>query len=178
VGNLRPHKNVAGLLRAFALAKRRAARDCQLLIIGDDRNVGAELLQRARKFGLNNAIKIVPRVSDDTLRAAYRAAEMTVLPSFEEGFGLPVLESMASGTPVACSFTASMPEVGGTAAQYFDPASDESIAATIERVLTDSELRSLMRRRGLEQAKRFTWESCAEKVFSVYQHVAGASAVN
>ena len=103
------------------------------------------------------------------LRSAYSAAELTVLPSFEEGFGLPVLESMACGTPVACSREASLPEVGGTAAEYFDPHDVESIAGTMERVLQSEGDRERLRQSGFSNAKRFTWPACAERHLQVYR---------
>jgi glycosyltransferase involved in cell wall biosynthesis len=92
-----------------------------------------------------------------------------VLPSFEEGFGLPVVESMACGTPVACSSVASLPEVGGIAAEYFDPSSTDWLVAAMERVLLDSERWSEMQRLGFEQSARFTWSGCAMRHFPVYQ---------
>ena len=94
---------------------------------------------------------------------------MTVLPSFEEGFGLPVLESMACGTPVACSNGASLPEVGGHAAEYFDPKDQDSICDALEKVLLSNDLRTEMRRRGLQQAQRFTWQACSELHCEVYK---------
>ena len=155
VGNLKPHKNVDGLLRAFALAWRRTAGAFELLIIGDDASGGPALKDLAANLGIAAATKFAGRVSDEVLRCAYSAAELTVLPSFEEGFGLPVLESMACGTPVACSRVASLPEVAGNAAEYFDPHDIESIAATIERLLHSDGDRARLRELGISNAQAF-----------------------
>lgn len=169
VGNLKPHKNVDGLLRAFALVCARTASNCELLIIGDDTTDGPALKKLATDLEVRDAVRFAGKVSDDVLRSAYSAAEVTVLPSFEEGFGLPVLESMACGTPVACSCAASLPEVGGVAAEYFDPHDIDSIAAVMERLLQSQEERERLRKLGFSNARRFTWAACAEHHLSVYR---------
>jgi glycosyltransferase involved in cell wall biosynthesis len=169
VGNLKSHKNVDGLLRAFALARSRTARDFELLIIGDDAHGVSALKDLATKLGLGTAAKFAGRVSDDVLRCAYSAAELTVLPSFEEGFGLPVLESMACGTPVACSRAASLPEVAGCAAEYFDPHDIEAIAGTIEQLLASEVHRERLRQSGFSNVRRFTWAACADRHLQIYR---------
>ena len=169
VGNLKPHKNVDGLLQAFALAWHRTAGSFELLIIGDDAISGPALKGLAAKLGIAAATKFAGRVSDEVLRCAYSAAELTVLPSFEEGFGLPILESMACGTPVACSRVASLPEVAGDAAEYFDPHDIESMATTIERLLQSDTDRSRLRELGFANAQRFTWSSCADRHLEIYR---------
>ncbi len=169
VGNLKPHKNVDGLLQAFALASHRTASGFELLIIGDDVICGPALKGLAARLGIAATTKFAGQVSDEVLRCAYSAAELTVLPSFEEGFGLPILESMACGTPVACSRAASLPEVAGNAAEYFDPLDIESMAATIERMLQSENDRSRLRELGFANAERFTWPSCADRHLGVYR---------
>jgi glycosyltransferase involved in cell wall biosynthesis len=169
VGNLKPHKNVDGLLRAFALVWNRTSGDCELLIIGDDTTDGPPLKRLATELGIAGASKFAGKVSDDLLRSAYSAAELTVLPSFEEGFGLSVLESMACGTPVACSRVASLPEVGGDAAEYFDPHDIESMAAAMEHLLRSANDRERLRERGFLNAKRFTWSACAVRHLDIYR---------
>jgi glycosyltransferase involved in cell wall biosynthesis len=169
VGNLKPHKNVNGLVRAFASLLNKTPNNCELLIIGDDTSDGPVSKKLATDLGIRHAVRFAGKVSDDVLRSAYSAAELTVLPSFEEGFGLPVLESMACGTPVACSRAASLPEVAGDAAEYFDPHDTESITAVMERLLQSQEERERHRKLGFSNARRFTWAACAERHLSVYR---------
>jgi glycosyltransferase involved in cell wall biosynthesis len=169
VGNLKPHKNVPGLIRAFAAVRSRQKLDHKLLIIGGETAGRSEMRALAAECGLNGLVVFMSAISSDTLRTAYSGAALTVLPSFEEGFGLPIVESMACGTPVACSSTASMPEVGGAAAEYFDPRDVESMANALEKVLFSQDLWQTMRGLGIEQASRFTWESCARKHYDVYR---------
>ena len=160
VGNLKPHKNVSGLIRAFAVLRSRRKFDHKLLIIGNDAIGRPQMTALAAECGLNGAAVFLPAVSNEFLRTAYSGAQLTVLPSFEEGFGLPIIESMACGTPVACSSAASMPEVGGDAAEYFDPRDVESITNAIEKVLSSQERWEKMRKLGIERAARFSRESC------------------
>ena len=169
VGNLKPHKNVDGLLRAFASVWSRTAGDCELLIIGDESSDGPALREQSKNLGIGAATKFAGKVSDEVLRSAYSAAELTVLPSFEEGFGLPILESMACGTPVACSRAASLPEVGGSAAEYFDPHDIASIATAIERLLHSDGDRERLRQSGFLNVRRFTWSASADRHLEIYR---------
>src|ERR1039457_1515638 len=169
VGNLKPNKNVAGLLNAFAKARARHALPHKLLIIGDDAVGRPAMLKLSLELGLEGTTVFVSRVTDVKLRSAYSGADVTVLPSFEEGFGLPVLESMACGTPVACSRAASLPEVGGSAAAYFDPHDIESMAESIERLLHLDDMRERLRQSGFANAKSFTWSACADRHMKIYR---------
>jgi glycosyltransferase involved in cell wall biosynthesis len=167
LGNLKPHKNVAGLLRAFA-SSRELQRDVELLIVGDDA-VGRDVHERqANEAGLAACVRFIPRVPAGHLTALYNAAEAVVLPSFEEGFGLPVVEAMACGTPVACSTAASLPEVAGDAAALFDPNDPEQIRDSILNVLRDGSMRERLRARGFEQARKFSWRKCAQLHYDMY----------
>ena len=105
---------------------------------------------------------------DADLPALYAAADLFVMPSLYEGFGLPVLEAMACGTPVACSNTSSLPEVVGDAALEFDPYDVDAMAAAIQQAMSDPGLRASLRARGLIRAKQFTWENTAAKTIEVY----------
>jgi glycosyltransferase involved in cell wall biosynthesis len=107
-------------------------------------------------------------VPDADLPAVYTGATITVLASLYEGFGLPILESMACGTPVACSLAASLPEFGGGAARYFDPLDAEEMAGVIGAVWRDADLRGEMSRQGLAQAARFSWDRAAQETVRVY----------
>ena len=167
VGNLKPSKNVAGLLNAFAKSRSRLSH--RLLIVGDDAAGRPTLTALARKLRLEDSAVFAGQLSGSQLRNAYCGADLTVLPSFEEGFGLPVLESMACGTPVACSRAASLPEVAGEAAEYFDPHDVDSIASSMEKVLQSSDRWAELQRLGIERAGWFTPQRCAERHFPVYR---------
>jgi glycosyltransferase involved in cell wall biosynthesis len=169
VGNLKPSKNVAGLLKAFSVVKTSGRIPHRLLVLGDDTAGRSATMKLAQQLRLEGAVTFVPRVSDDQLRFAYSGADLTVMPSFEEGFGLPILESMACGTPVACSHSASLPEVGGAAAEYFDPHDVESIAAAIETVLLSSDRWRDLQQLGFLRADRFTCADFAQRHLAVYR---------
>ena len=171
VGNLKPHKNVASLLRAFALLRARKVLDKQLLIIGDDRRWKQGLQEECSRLGVQDRVSFIPHVSEKLLPQVYAGADLLVLPSFIEGFGLPVVEAMACGTPVVCSRAASLPEVAGEAAEFFEPSSVEDLASTIERVLQSTPLAAAMRRKGFERAAQFSWEECARRHCEVYREV-------
>ena len=111
-------------------------------------------------------------MQDDTLAALYRLATVFVFPSLYEGFGLPPLEAMASGTPVVTSNTSSLPEVVGDAAVLVDPYSAESIADGMQQVLSDEVLRQTMTARGLARAREFSWEASVRRIHEVYVEVA------
>ena len=107
-------------------------------------------------------------LSANDLEGLYHAATCFVFPSLQEGFGLPVLEAMRRGTPVACSDTSSMPEVGGEAVLYFDPLDTASIAAALTRLLSDPDLRKRLTEAGIERQRMFTWRATAEATFESY----------
>jgi len=169
IGNLKPHKNVSGLIRAFAALRARGKLDHKLLIVGDDASGRPAMMKLAREHQLNGATVFVRGITGDLLRTTYCGADITVLPSFEEGFGLPIVESMACGTPVACSSAASMPEVGGEAAEYFNPHDIESISNALDHVLMSADRSREMQMLGAKQAARFSWEVSARRHFEVYK---------
>jgi glycosyltransferase involved in cell wall biosynthesis len=173
VGSLKPHKNIFTLLQAFALLRRRYDIPQRLLIVGDDARWKSMLIEECARLGIRCATDFVPYVSQALLPKVYAAADLLVMPSTIEGFGLPVLEAMASGTPVVCSRAASLPEVAGDAALYFDPASAEELAAMIEKVLSSTELQESLRAMGLERAKQFTWEESTRKHVELYHRLLG-----
>jgi glycosyltransferase involved in cell wall biosynthesis len=171
VGNLKPHKNVSTLLRAYALLCERQEIRQRLLIIGDDARWKATLVEECAQLGIAGTTNFVSHVEQELLPKLYAGADLLVMPSRIEGFGLPVLEAMASGTPVVCSRAASLPEVAGDAALYFDPASAEELADTIEKVLRSTELQESLRAKGLERAKQFTWEESTRKHLELYRRL-------
>ncbi len=169
VGNLKAHKNISGLLKAFAILRQREEIGHKLLIVGDDRDGRSELGRRAAELGIFHDVVFAGTASNDDLRSAYSGADLTVLPSFQEGFGLPVIESMACGTPVACSKVASLPEIAGDAAEYFDPADTESMAAAIHNVLSSQDRWRELQRLGITQASKFDGRDFVQRHISVYR---------
>jgi alpha-1,3-rhamnosyl/mannosyltransferase len=164
-------KNVPNLVRGFARFKKGTGWDGSLLIVGKHPERGESIDAAARDEGVTDHV-LAPGFVDD-LPACMAAAELFVFPSWYEGFGLPILEAMASGTPVAGSNVSSIPEVGGDCAEYFDPRDPESIAAAIERVLTNPDRAATMVSAGLARSAQFTWRRCAEETLAIYREMVG-----
>ena len=173
VGNLKPHKNVTTLLRAFAQLRQSRKISHSLLIVGDDARWKESVVEECSCLGIRDCTVILPYVAQSLLPRVYAAADLLVMPSTVEGFGLPVLEAMACGTPVVASRAASLPEVAGEAAIYFDPSSSEELAAQIERLLQSNELRASLRAKGMERAKQFTWQQAARRHSELYSQLLG-----
>jgi glycosyltransferase involved in cell wall biosynthesis len=159
VGNHRPHKNLPRMLSAFAISDLSA--DFDLWITGD-RN--AELERQASVLKLDGSVKFLGQVSDKQLAVLYRGATTLLLVSLYEGFGLPIIEAMACGTPVLTSLVASMPEAAGGAALLVDPSNVEEIASKLRVLASDDALRSDLRHRGLRRVSAFTWDATAQRV--------------
>lgn len=165
-GTLEPRKNYVRLLEAFA--RLRAAGADHLLVVAGRRGWMYDPIEEAlRRLGLQGSVLFL-QPDDLLLTALYRAADVFVFPSLYEGFGLPPLEAMACGAPVACSNSSSMPEVVGDAALLFDPYQVEEIAGAMSRVLGDRELAERLRARGPRHAAEFTWERAAHRTHAVY----------
>lgn len=173
VGNLKPHKNLGRFLRAFAALRERNKFDPQVLIVTNDRQGRQAIEKLCSDLGIAEGVSFREDVTDELLPWVYAGAECLVMPSMIEGFGLPVLEAMACGTPVACSNAASLPEVGGDAVEYFDPNSVEDIGAAIGRVLHSGEPRAQWRSKALAQVARFSWDNSARRHCEVYRQVLG-----
>ena len=172
VGNIKPHKNLERLIDAFDLVRRGGFERLELLIIGDQISKYPRLRRAVDKHKLHKHVRFLGFVADDTLAALYRLATVFVFPSLYEGFGLPPLEAMASGTPVVTSNRSSLPEVVGDAAVLVDPYSAASIAEGIQRVLSDADLRRTLAARGLARAMEFSWEASVRRIHEVYMDVA------
>ena len=136
---------------------------------------GLTLLSRITGLGLQDWIFQTGFVADEDLPVLYSAAALHVMPSRYEGFGLSVLEAMACGTPVVCSNTSSLPEVAGQAALLVPPDDVRGWAEAISRLWNDDLLRAQLRKRGLAQAKTFTWENAARKTLEIYEMVVGST---
>lgn len=169
VGVWRNHKNLVGLVRAFDVLLRKYNLDYQLVIGGKEDPYYPEIRQTWESLGLDKDIIRPGFITEEELPLFYNAADLFVIPSFYEGFGLIGLEAMACGLPVAASRTTSLPEVLGEAARYFDPQNPEEMAGVIKEILTNQEEKIKMVQAGMEQIKKYSWEKCAEKTLEVYR---------
>jgi glycosyltransferase involved in cell wall biosynthesis len=163
----RPHKNLLRLLEALALipAERRPL----LILPGYPTSHEAELRARATSLGLDGDTRFLGWVADEDMEGLYALASCFVFPSLYEGFGLPVLEAMARGVPVATSARGSLAEVAGDAALLFEPEDPRAIASALERLLGDGTERTRLRQLGLAQAGRFTWQATAAATVATYR---------
>ncbi len=168
VGTIEPRKNLNRLLDALALL-RVQGEDVVLVIVGRMGWLYHDFVARLERFEHRQAVIQPGYVPDRDLAALYTGATLSVLASVYEGFGLPILESMACGAPVVSSRTSSLPELGADAACYFDPYNVDEIAAVIGQVWRDADLRQEMRERGLAQAARFSWARAARETIQVYE---------
>ena len=173
VGNLKPHKNVATLLRAFAYLRREKRLQHSLLLVGNDLRGKQSIRRECARLNITDAVTFAPHLPSASLPAIYAGADLLVLPSTVEGFGLPVVEAMACGTPVVCSDAASIPEVAGDAALYFDPKREDELISQIELVLRSESLRAALRQKGLARAKLFTGQEFARRHLEIYSNLLG-----
>jgi len=170
-GNVKPHKNLGRLIEAFDLVRRQGLDNLKLVLIGDDISKYAALRRAVHQHQLHQHVRFLGYLPEETLAVMYRLASVFVFPSLYEGFGLPPLEAMASGTPVVTSNMSSLPEVTGDAAVLVDPYDPRAIADGIYRVITDEALRRDLRARGLARAKQFSWEASVRRVRDIYGQV-------
>ena len=161
VGSLAPHKNFPRLARA--LAQSKAAREVKLLVTGNPNDEIARWIEREK---LQSMIRFAGVVPDAGLPQYYRGAVALAMPSLFEGFGLPVVEAMACGTPVITSTGTSLPEVAGDAALLVEPTNTEAIADALEKAVFDAGLRASLSERGIVRARRFNWDNTAAAVSS------------
>jgi len=174
VGDLQPRKNHLGLIRAFEqLIKTHPQLPHHLVVVGKETWHSPAILAAARKSSVSARIHFTGFVPDEELRQLYGACELFVYPSFYEGFGLPILEAMASARAVACSNTSGMPEVADSAALLFDPHSDQQMVLAMRDLLLNPELRMRMERLGTQRAALFSWERTAARTLDLYYQVAG-----
>lgn len=166
VGNVKPHKNLSALVKAFGSICDKIPHD--LIIVGKKEGfiTGDEIVAKEAER-LGGRVQFTGYVDDERLRQYFAHAEALVFPSLYEGFGLPPLEAMAAGCPVLVSTAASLPEICGDAAVYCDPYRPEDIASKLLGLLMDGELREELRRRGYEQARTFTWDRCISQTCDV-----------
>lgn len=171
VGTVQPRKNLPRLIRAFAQVVQSGRLDHELIIVGHVGWLAEESLQAAQAAGVAERVRFLDYQQEELLPALYTAADALAFPSLYEGFGLPVLEAMACGTPVLTSNTSSLPEVAGDAALLVDPLDTGDIAQGLHRILSDEALRRHLREKGLLRARSFTWRDTAERMVSVFRRM-------
>lgn len=165
VGTVEPRKNLVTLLKAVAALEN----DVSLVISGHMGWGYQDVKKTLEEKSLRERVRFTGYMREDQLPSLYSGAELFVYPSWYEGFGLPPLEAMACGTPVASSTGGSLPEILGDAAFYFDPADVEALRHAIQQLLNNQDLRSRLVEKGLQRAGKFTWQNCASEVFDVYR---------
>ena len=167
VGTVQPRKNYVRLIHALAVLRSRG-RDLDLVIAGGRGWLEGPIYAAVREAKMEDYVHFIGFADDDDLPALYSAALMTALPSLYEGFGIPVLESMACGTPVVTSNVSSLPEVAGDAALMVTPTDLDAIIATLQQLVDDQTLRSELAAKGLSRVQMFTWDRSAQQLRQIY----------
>lgn len=173
VGQIKARKNVNRILEAFGQFHREVDPNVKLVFAGRRSWTSEDFDETVARLGLSDSVVEIGHVGHHDLPVFYSAAEMFLFPSLWEGFGIPVIESMACGTPVVTSNISSLPEVAGDAAVLVDPHRAEDIAAGMHRIFTDHTFRQNLIARGLERAKQFTWRRTAEQTLEAYRRLEG-----
>jgi glycosyltransferase involved in cell wall biosynthesis len=175
LGTLEPRKNVDGLIRAYALWRERQPHAPPLVVAGGKGWYYDQIFALVESLNLTEAVRFPGYIPQSELTLWYNAATLFVYPSHFEGFGLPVLEAMACGTPVITSTESSLPEITGPEgiARLVNPTDDEALATAMAQVTADTGLRASMAERGIRRAAEFTWEKTARETAAIYQQVLG-----
>ncbi|MBI2410723.1 MAG: glycosyltransferase family 4 protein [Candidatus Kerfeldbacteria bacterium] len=170
VGTLEPRKNFARLIEAFAFTKRG---ETKLVIVGKKGWEYAEIFETIRKYHMQETVIILDYITQEQLVALYNACLFFIMPSLFEGFGLPALEAMNCGAPVAVAQNTSLPEVTGEAGVLFDPYDVQSIRARLDLLLQNNQLRQEMQQKSFRHAQQFSWEQTATATLSIIERVVG-----
>ena len=175
LGTLEPRKNVDGLIRAYALWRERQPDAPPLVVAGGKGWYTNQIFELVEALNLTDSVRFPGYIPQHELTLWYNAATLFVYPSHFEGFGLPVLEAMACGTPVITSTASSLPEITGAEgiARLVNPVDDEALAAAMAEVMADADSRASMSQRGIRRAAEFTWEKTARETVAIYQNVLG-----
>lgn len=177
VGGISPHKNLSALIEAFdCIVANSKTAEIKLVLVGDYKDdpffsAYPALKKQVAELGLENKVVFTGFIADEDLAYLYNAATLLTFPSLEEGFGLPAIEAMACGTPVAASNCGSLPEVLGTAGRFFDPRDAQNMARVIESILADDPLRKQMREDGLRRAEHFLWKKAARETLAIFDEL-------
>jgi glycosyltransferase involved in cell wall biosynthesis len=176
IGRLEKRKNLLNLIKAFESFRRRhsrmspSERSCKLILVGKKSFGFQEIKTAIQKSQYKDDIILKNYISEEEKNELYKNADLFVLPSFCEGFGLPVLEAMSYGVPVICSNTSSLLEVAGDAALLVDPNNPQEISDAMNKVFSDDDLRKNMIKKGFENVKKFSWEKCARETINILLH--------
>jgi glycosyltransferase involved in cell wall biosynthesis len=175
VGAIQPRKNLSRLVEAYSRLRRARpeVKLPQLVLVGKCAWLYTETLRTIKELEVSSSVILTGYAPEADLPALYSGALCFVYPSYFEGFGLPPLEAMKCGTPVIVGDKTSLPEVVGDAGMLVDPFDVDSMAAAIQRVISDSNLRAQLRVKGLERANLFDWQETARQTLSVYKRAAG-----
>jgi glycosyltransferase involved in cell wall biosynthesis len=176
IGMLEPRKNLSRLMDAFVALRSRnnTPADLKLVLAGGKGWLYDDIFEHHAASPLRDDILLPGFVPDNALPAIYSAAEVLAFPSLYEGFGLPILEAMACGTPVVASRASCLPEVAEGAALLVDPNNVDGLASALEHALLDQELRSRLIERGIQRAAEYSWRRAAKELLAVYRKVAAA----
>jgi alpha-1,3-rhamnosyl/mannosyltransferase len=169
VGNPKPHKNLRNVLAAYGRARQLHDFDAPLVCVGDRGNAEAQLRHQAREMGFEDKLLLLGHVAQEALPALYQGARLFLYPTLYEGFGLPVLEAMASGVAVITSNNSALKEIAEGYAHVVNPMDVEAMAQAIAHCLADPEHRSALAKLGLRRASDFHWRRAAEKTLEVYR---------
>lgn len=170
-GNTASRKNTTGVLKAYKLYRERNEEALPLVITGIDRTLASRFLQAVQAENLAKDIILPGYIAAEDLPAIYNLAHIFLYPSLNEGFGMPVIEAMACGTPVITSTVTSLPEVAGNAAILVDPNKENEICEAIESLTTQQLLYNTMQMKGILNAERFSWETAARKTINIYKEI-------
>jgi len=177
VGGISPHKNLSVLIDAFdRLQTNPKHTEVKLVLVGDYKDdpffsAYPALKKQVTALGFEEKVIFTGFISDEDLTYLYNAATLLVFPSLEEGFGLPAMEAMACGTPVAASDCGSLPEVLGAAGRFFNPRDAENMSETIQQILGDDAMKNSMKESGLKRAEEFLWKKAAEDTLAIFQEL-------
>ena len=176
LGTLQPRKNFRRLIEAYHLLREEHDIPQQLVIGGGHGWLYEPIMEAIERHGLQEDVRLIGFCDDADLPALYTGADLFAFPSLYEGFGIPVLEAMACGTPVVAADTSSLPEVAGDAALLVPPTDVEALAQALWLALDDSALRETLRARGFEQCRRFTWHDSAHRLLECYEELLAGEA--
>jgi glycosyltransferase involved in cell wall biosynthesis len=174
VGNPKPHKNLDNVVQAYARARRMAQFDVPLVCVGAKSGADSKIRQRAQYLGLADRVHLLGHVADELLPAIYQGATLFLYPTLYEGFGLPVVEAMASGVAVITSNTSALKEIAEGYAHLVDPLDVDGMAKAIANAMSDGDRRAALAKLGQRRAEDFRWEETAKKTLEIYRAALGA----